>query len=94
MGVDLDIMIPAVGDGPLVRETVASVLGQTDGNWRLTVIDDDAFRSGVGLRDWLASQQDSRIRYLANAERMGINRNFQRCADESWADWVTILGRR
>ena len=84
-------MVPAFGDGALLRETVHSVLRQRDPAWRLTVIDD-----GVGAADelasWLAGLGDPRVRYLANPRRLGINRNFQRCVDEARAELVLILG--
>ena len=86
-------MVPAYGDGALLRETVHSVLGQRDPHWQLTVID-DGVAAGLGgdLEPWLAGLDDSRVRYLANPKRLGINRNFQRCADEARAELVVILG--
>jgi len=89
----VDVMLPAYGDGSLVREAIASVRNQRDPGWRLTVIDDGVTTSsGDGLEAWLAGLGDSRIRYLANAARLGINRNFQRCADEATDEWVVIMG--
>jgi len=86
-------MVPAFGDGALVRETVASVLAQDDPHWRLTVVDDGvAAGRDPGLGPWLAGLADERVRYLANPQRLGINRNFQRCADLSSAELVVILG--
>ena len=85
-------MVPAYGDGPLIREAINSVLLQDDPNWRLTVVDDAAAIEHGELAGWLQGLADPRIRYLANPSRLGINRNFQRCADESSADWVVILG--
>ena len=85
-------MIPAYGDGPLLRETVGSVLTQTDPDWQLTVVDDAASLEDGSLAAWLRELDDPRVRYLANQQRLGLNRNFQRCADESRADWVIVLG--
>ncbi len=85
-------MVPAYGDGPLIREAIGSVLAQDDNGWRLTVIDDAAATESGQLAQWLQGLGDPRVRYLANPQRLGINRNFQRCADESSADWVVILG--
>jgi glycosyltransferase involved in cell wall biosynthesis len=89
---DVDIMLPAYGDGPLIRETIQSVLRQDDPRWRLTVIDDAAAVEDGALAASLAELDDERIRYLPNPERLGINRNFQRCADEARADLVVLLG--
>jgi cellulose synthase/poly-beta-1,6-N-acetylglucosamine synthase-like glycosyltransferase len=85
----IDIMLPAYGDNTLARETIRSVLAQDDPRWRLTVIDDGA--SGE-LKSWLADLGEPKVRYLVNEHRLGINRNFQRCADEATADLVLVLG--
>ena len=76
----------------MLRETVGSVLTHTDTDWRLTVVDDAASLEDGSLATWLHDLDDPRVRYLANGRRLGINRNFQRCADESRADWVIVLG--
>jgi GT2 family glycosyltransferase len=89
----VDVMVPAYGDGAHLRETVASVLAQGDPSWRLTVVDDGvAVGRDPGLGPWLAGLGDERVRYLANPVRLGINRNFQRCAELSTAELVVILG--
>lgn len=86
-------MVPAYGDGALLRETVQSVVAQTDGHWRLTVIDDRASTAEAAeLERWLDGFRDPRIRLLVNRERLGINRNFQRCLDESSGELVQLLG--
>ncbi|TCO60472.1 glycosyltransferase [Actinocrispum wychmicini] len=89
----VDIMLPAYGDGRLLRETVESVLAQRDPDWRLTVIDDGVDQGlGGDLEQWLAGHDDPRVTYLANPVRLGINRNFQRCVDTAREDLVTLLG--
>ena len=86
-------MLPAMGDGNLVREAVTSVFAQTDQHWRLTVCDDGpAAGRDPGLAGWLATHGDDRVRYQANPERLGINRNFQHCADTSTEELVVVLG--
>jgi glycosyltransferase involved in cell wall biosynthesis len=88
----VDIMVPAYGDGPLLRETLASVIAQEDPRWRLTVLDDAAEQGSRALADWVEKLADERVRYLPNEHRLGINRNFQRCVDEAKADLVVLLG--
>lgn len=85
-------MLPAYGDDPLVRETISSVLAQSDPRWHLTVVDDGATMTGNELGSWLGGLDDPRVEYVPNPQRLGINRNFQRCADLAQRDWVTILG--
>jgi GT2 family glycosyltransferase len=89
----VDVMLPALGDGSLVREAVTSVFAQSDPHWRLTVCDDGpAAGRDPGLGPWLGGFSDERVRYRVNPERLGINRNFQRCVDASTEALVVILG--
>ncbi|WP_156934945.1 glycosyltransferase family 2 protein [Pseudonocardia spinosispora] len=89
----IDVMVPAFGDDALVRHAIISVREQSDPRWRLTIIDDGpAAGRDAGLRQWLDLIDDRRIRYHANDECQGINRNFQRCVDASEADLVVLLG--
>ena len=88
----VDVVLPAYGDGALLREAVRSVLAQDVPDWRLTVVDDRADGPGDDLGAWLASLGDERVRYLANPVRLGINRNFQRCIDLATAPLVVVLG--
>jgi len=92
MPVDIEVMLPAYGDRPMLLEAIESVLAQDDPDWRLTIIDDAAANGGDILADWIRNRVDPRIRYLTNPRRLGINRNFQRCVDECSADWVIVLG--
>jgi cellulose synthase/poly-beta-1,6-N-acetylglucosamine synthase-like glycosyltransferase len=91
-------MLPAYGDDVWVRQAIISVREQDDPRWRLTVLDDGpAAGRDPGLADWLRELGDDRIRYQAHSQRLGINRNFQRCVDASAvhasaADLVVILG--
>src|SRR6266702_7124695 len=86
----VDVMIPAYGDGPLLRAAVTSVLAQDDPRWALTVVDDGP--AAPELEAWLHDAGESRVRYLRNRKRLGINRNFQRCVDLATADLVVLMG--
>jgi GT2 family glycosyltransferase len=85
-----DVMIPAYGDGPLLREAVASVLAQADPRWRLTVVDDGP--ADPALAQWCADLGDERVTYLQNPVNLGINRNFQRCLDLAAHELVVLVG--
>lgn len=86
----IDVMIPAYGDGPLLREAIASVLAQDSDRWRLTVIDDGLH--DAGLEAYLRGLADPRVEYRCNPVNLGINRNFQRCLEEARADLVVVMG--
>jgi GT2 family glycosyltransferase len=85
----VDVLIPAYGDSPLLREAVASVLAQDDPRWTLTLVDDGPV--DADLAAWCLGL-GSAVRYLHNPRNLGINRNFQRCVDLSTGDLVVLLG--
>lgn len=86
----VDVMIPAYGDGPLLREAVDSVLAQDSPGWRLIVIDDGP--PDPGLEAFLVGFDDPRVKYHHNPVNLGINRNFQRCLDEAGSELVVLMG--
>lgn len=88
--VSLEFMVPFYGPFDLLRETVESVLSQSDPDWSLTVVD-DADPQGSRAQ-WFEQLQDSRVRYLRNESNLGSNRNFQRCLDLAQGDLVVFLG--
>lgn len=90
LGTHLDIMIPYAGSVDLLRESVASVLRQSDPNWRLHVVEDGLQHESVA--QWLESLADPRVRHVLNEHNLGVAKNFQKCLDLSTADYVTFLG--
>src|SRR4051794_2428172 len=77
--VTIDIMMPFYGDPQLFRDAVASVMAQTDADWRLVVIDDVYPDTRPG--EWLQSLGDPRIRYLRNETNLGVSGNFSKSVD-------------
>lgn len=86
----IDIFVPYWGDPVWLRETVASVLAQDCGDWRLTVLDDAYPDEWAGA--WLQNLNDSRISYIRNERNLGIVNNYRKCLRESSGDWVVLLG--
>jgi glycosyltransferase involved in cell wall biosynthesis len=85
----VDVLLPHFGRLDVVQETISSVLAQEDSSWRLTVVDDGA---DDALASWCASLCESRLRYLRNPRRLGINRNFQKCVSLVRHDLAVIIG--
>ena len=85
----IDIVMPYYGDVPMMQGAVRSVLAQTDGRWRLTVVDDG---QEPGVPEWFAGLGDPRVRYERNERNLGITVNFQKCLDAADADLVTMIG--
>lgn len=86
----LDIMIPFWGDVAYLRQTVRSVLEQTNPDWRLTVVDDAYPDESTG--EYLASLNDPRITYVRNSVNQGITAAFRQCASLAESDIVAIPG--
>jgi glycosyltransferase involved in cell wall biosynthesis len=88
--VSLDIMIPFYGDPDLLRQTVRSVLAQTDPDWRLTVVDDGYPDPTVA--EWFGTLGDDRVTYTRNEQNLGANKNYEKCLTLVTDRHVVILG--
>lgn len=86
----LDILLPFWGDPGLLRETVASVLAQRNGDWLLTVVDDAYPDESVPA--WFATLADPRITYVRKPVNEGITANYRTCVARATQDVVVILG--
>jgi glycosyltransferase involved in cell wall biosynthesis len=63
------VAIPFHSGIEYLKEAVASVLGQTDPDWQLLVVDDGGREQGVEI--WVASLRDARVTYLRNPRNLG-----------------------
>lgn len=83
-------MLPYWGDPLLARQAVESVLAQTSPDWRLTVVD-DAYEDPT-FREWLATVEDARIRYVRKPQNEGITANFRTCLELAEQEHMVFLG--
>jgi glycosyltransferase involved in cell wall biosynthesis len=88
----LDIMLPHYGELPLLKIAVESIVAQTDGRWRLTVLDDNPADRGTGVPEYFAGIRDERVRYRRNPRNLGITGNFQQCVELAEAPFMVIMG--
>jgi len=86
----LDIALPFYGDVAFMKQTVQSVLNQSDPNWRLVVVDDGY--PDETLPGWFASLEDERIEYQRNVQNLGANGNFQKCLGLISAEYCLVMG--
>ena len=86
----LDIALPFYGDVSFMKQTVQSILNQSDPNWRLVVVD-DGYPDDT-LPGWFASLQDQRIEYQRNVKNLGANGNFQKCLGLLSAEYCLVMG--
>jgi glycosyltransferase involved in cell wall biosynthesis len=86
----VQFLLPFYGDPVLMRETVSSVLAQTDENWTLVVVDD--CYPDPDVAKWFSSLDDPRIRYTRNESQLGANGNYRRAVALSDASRIVMLG--
>jgi glycosyltransferase involved in cell wall biosynthesis len=86
----VDVVIPFWGDPGLLYDAVESVRAQSEGAWRLTVIDDCYPDETVA--EYFAALDDDRITYHRNAVNLGITENYREAIRRADADYLTILG--
>ena len=86
----LDIALPFYGDVAFMKQTVQSVLNQTDPNWRLVVVDDGY--PDETLPSWFEGLGDKRIEYQRNVKNLGANGNFQKCLGLVSAEYCLVMG--
>jgi glycosyltransferase involved in cell wall biosynthesis len=86
----LDIALPFYGDVEFMKQTVQSILDQSDPNWRLIVVDDGY--PDESIPGWFASLGDERIEYQRNTNNLGANGNFQKCLGLLSAEYCLVMG--
>lgn len=86
----LDIALPFYGDVAFMKQTVHSILNQSDPNWRLIVVD-DGYPDDT-IPGWFANLQDKRIEYQRNVKNLGANGNFQKCLGLLSAEYCLVMG--
>lgn len=86
----LEIFVPFWGDPELLYETVESVRGQRNGDWRLIVIDDCYPDDSVPA--YFEAIDDERITYTRNERNLGITENYREAIRRATTSHITILG--
>lgn len=86
----LDIALPFYGDVAFMKQTVQSILNQSDPNWKLIVVDDGY--PDETLPGWFADLGDGRIEYQRNSSNLGANGNFQKCLGLLSAEYCLVMG--
>jgi glycosyltransferase involved in cell wall biosynthesis len=86
----IDIALPFYGDVDFMKETVTSILNQTDSDWRLVVVDDGY--PDDSLPKWFSDLNELRVTYLRNEINLGANGNFQKCLGLLKSDFCVVMG--
>lgn len=86
----LDIMLPFYGSFDHFRLAVESVLGQSDPDWQLTIVDDVYPDPAPG--EWAQSLGDPRIRYQRNERNLGVSNNYLKCVSLMTGEFSVLFG--
>ena len=74
----------------MMKQAVLSVVGQTNPDWRMIVIDDGY--PDDSIPGWFESLKDERITYMRNEKNLGANGNYRKCLTFVENDLVTVMG--
>ena len=86
----VDILFPYYGDVAMMKQAVLSVVGQTNPDWRLIVVDDGY--PDDSIPGWFESLKDERITYMRNETNLGANGNYRKCLTFVENELVTVMG--
>lgn len=86
----VSVMMPFYGDVDQFICAVKSVLGQSDPDWKLVIIDD--LYPDKRPREFVRGLADPRIEYVLNENNLGISGNFQKCISLATSEFTTIMG--
>lgn len=86
----IDIMLPYWGEFSLLKETIDSVVAQTNGNWRLIIIDDHY--PSLEAYNYCNSIKNEKITYIRHKKNIGITNNFNFSIEKVTAEYCMILG--
>ena len=86
----VDILFPYYGNVELMKQAVRSVIGQSNPDWRLIVVDDGY--PDESIPGWFASLNDERITYMRNEKNLGANGNYRKCLTFVENELVTVMG--
>jgi glycosyltransferase involved in cell wall biosynthesis len=85
----LHVVIPAYGESPYLKETLASATRNLPLNVPITVLEDPS--ASTSVRETVANFLD-RVEYKLNSERLGIGGNFNKAIDLSSGSFTWICG--
>jgi glycosyltransferase involved in cell wall biosynthesis len=84
----VSICIPTFNGASWVREAIASALAQDFGDFEVVVCDDASSDDTLAIARQF---DDPRLRVVANPERVGMARNWNRCVQASNGAYVKLL---
>lgn len=84
----ISVCIPVYNGDNYIRESIDSVLNQTEGNFELLVVDNCSTDHTLEI---LAAYNDPRIKVFVNKENLGAVPNFNRCIELAKGEFMVLL---
>jgi len=85
------VLVPTYNQGPVIAETIKSVLSQSFKDFELIIVDNNSTdKTAATIKKF--KSQDKRIKYFKNDENIGYPRNLQRCCDLATGKYLYFLG--
>lgn len=88
----IDVMLPYYGDVAMMKIAVDSVLRQTDGDLRLTIVDDGYPDESLPAYFAQLVADDDRVKYFRNDVNLGANGNYRKCLGLIEHEYTVIMG--
>lgn len=86
----ITIAIPSYNRAHLLRRAVKSVIGQTEGDWELWIVDDASCDDAWTIAEE-ASHSDTRIHATRHPRNLGLAQNFSYAAQCGTAPYLLLL---
>ncbi len=84
----ISVCIPVFDGANFIRESVESILNQTEKNFELLVVDNCSTDQTVKI---VAGYDDPRIRLCVNPRNVGLIANFNKCIELAKGDFIVLL---
>ena len=86
----VSVCVPTYNYGRFLTNCVESVLAQTLPDWELIICDDASTDNTAEIAESFVNA-DSRIRYIKNDQRLGMNGNIKRAAEQGRSKYLKML---
>ncbi|MGH7890477.1 MAG: glycosyltransferase family 2 protein, partial [Thermodesulfobacteriota bacterium] len=83
------VVIPTRNRLEYLKTAVASVMAQDCDDWEIDISDNDSTQD---VKGYVASLNDSRVRYSRTESFISVTENWNRALDQSRGDYVIVIG--
>lgn len=84
----ISVCIPVFNGANFIRESVDSILNQTERNFELLVVDNCSNDQTLGI---VAEYKDPCIRVFINERNLGADANFNRCIELAKGEFIVLM---